>query len=109
MPGWVEADTDIVLWLMIREGGPTARGVSDRILEIVGADLEVHHHLLVAGTSRPDRSNELGLGLERECCPAIRISQHHPIWLLRRDLPVQQRPVEASQYSGIGSADVDGR
>jgi len=62
MSGWIEADTDLVLRLMIGEGGATVRGVSDRALEIVNADLEVQHHPAAAGRSEPAQ-----LDRERRC------------------------------------------
>jgi hypothetical protein len=61
MSGRVEVDPYVVLGLVLGEGGACGHRVGRGALEIVDLDLEVDHHLLVAGAGGPDRPDVRGL------------------------------------------------
>lgn len=64
VPGRVEVDPHVLLRLELGQHSPRRDGVRTTDLEIVHLDVQVHHHLLIAGTSRPDRPDLRFLGLE---------------------------------------------
>ncbi|MDT4909568.1 MAG: hypothetical protein QOI69_2809 [Pseudonocardiales bacterium] len=66
MPGRIEADADVVLWLVVGNGGTGRGGERGGALEIVHPDLEMHHHLLVVRLGGPHRTGVVRLGLERD-------------------------------------------
>src|SRR5436190_7508582 len=108
MAGRVEAHPHVFLRLVLGERRTAVERVPDRLIEVVAADVEVHHHLLVSRTGRPRRPSVVVLGLAGDPdLPAGR-PQQHPVLLLGDDRPLEQPRVEARQLTRIGSAEVDG-
>ena len=90
MTGRVEEDANLLLGLEVGKGRAGFGGMRTRAFEIIYADLEMHHHLLVTGPgSRPGRPNVVLLGLERQPDSAIRIPDQDPVRFLHGDRPAE--------------------
>src|SRR5215510_7017963 len=87
--GRVEKDPHVPLGLEVGQGCACLDGMCARAFEIIYSDLEVHHHLLVAGPGGPDWRNVVPLGLERQPNPAGRIPEQDPVRLLDEDRPAE--------------------
>jgi 6-phosphogluconate dehydrogenase (decarboxylating) len=107
MPGRIEADSHVVLGLELRERGALGDRVRRGLFQVIDLDLQVHHHLLVAGRGRPDRGRVLGFGLEVQRQAAAGRPEDHPVGLLDSRGPAEQPPVEVRERVGVGGVDVD--
>jgi hypothetical protein len=87
--GRVEEDTNLFLGLEVGQGRTGLGGVRTRAFEIIYSDLEVHHHLLVAGPGGPGWPNVVLLGLKRQPDSASRIPDQDPVWFLDGDRPAK--------------------
>src|SRR4051794_1885348 len=56
VPGRIEQDAHVGLWLAVRDRGAHGDGVLDGLVQVVHLDVEVHHHLLLALGRRPHRA-----------------------------------------------------
>jgi hypothetical protein len=90
----VEADPHIILGLEVRERPARLDRVRDARLEVVHLDLQVHHHLLVARTGRPDRAHVPLLGLEVQRVTAARRLEDDPAGFVRAGRPAEEPAVE---------------
>ena len=55
-----EGPLDVLLRLVLRRLGAAPHCVLDRTVEVGDLDVEVQHHLLLAGDVRPHRSDVVG-------------------------------------------------
>ena len=113
MPCRVEHDPDIVLWLMIAEPGSDLAGKGHAFVEVLDGDVEMHHHLLLAGRGRPGRCRIVRVILERQSSASFGRSQHHPAVfglfagsgrLADYHHPAEQTFVERGKRSRVGES-----
>jgi hypothetical protein len=106
MPGWVQADPDVVLRLVLWERRAHGDRMRDPGHQVVDPDLQVHHHLLVTRPGRPDGADVTRLGLEVKAGPAARRPEYHPAGFLRNRDPAEESAVEVRERVSIRPVDV---
>lgn len=82
MTGGIEHHPNVILWLEVGEDGSGFDRPRHTGVEVVDTDIEVDHHLLFTGASRPHRCDMIRLRLERQSGSALRVPKHHPIALI---------------------------
>src|SRR6201982_2011883 len=91
----IKADPHVLLRLESGQRRTLRYRVRDARLEVVDLDLQVHHHLLVAGAGRADVT-WLGLEAQRpaSCLVTGARLNHDPARFFRARRPAEQAPVE---------------
>ena len=102
---WVQHYSDVRLRLEIGESCAKCSCATDRCVEVVGSDVEVHHHLRCLSTRRPPWRHEGGFVLKRKTGPTRRPLECHPTRLVVETVPAQQSLIEVREPLGIRTSE----
>jgi hypothetical protein len=99
MTGGVEVNADVLLRLEVREPRTRGFGLGGGFGEVVGFDVEVQPHLLVAGARGPDRRHVVRLQLD---VPSTCTEQVKRDYLISGAFPAAGKTcaVDASPFAG---------
>ena len=97
----VEVDTNVVLWLKAGRCRSDCDRMRSSLIQVVNANVQVQHLLLLAGLFRPYRGSIVCLGLKRQACSAFRAPEQDPVWLTPFHFPPQELSIEVREGMSI--------